>query len=35
MSHLKFVNETLMEPAACDYKTLCGACCKLLFIRVL
>lgn len=35
MSHLKSVNETLMEAVACDYKTLCEACCKLLFIRVL
>jgi hypothetical protein len=35
MSHLEFVNETLREPAACDYGALGEACCKLLPVREL
>jgi hypothetical protein len=33
MSHLKFVNETLREPAACGYGALWATCCKLLPVR--
>jgi hypothetical protein len=35
MSHLKVVNETLKEPAACCYRALGAACYKLLPVRVL
>ena len=35
MSHLKVVNETLKEPAACGYGALGAACYKLLPVRVL
>jgi hypothetical protein len=35
MSHLKVVNETLREPAACGYGALGAACCKLLLVREL